>query len=160
MGFCACSRPFQNPWEDSKISTGSGVSVRLVSDLHNNYPHLSVFLLDIWSEPLGKLKTLTGSEVFPFPILNGSDRISRLKTFKFRIVIVWIWYKTNTKSTSGWNFRAFSTVLKRSWAGTKPRLGHQRRTLTGKGRKLMLKIKIRKIFEYILYKFGNNSTSG
>ena len=56
-------------------------------------------------------------------------------------------YKTGNNSTPGWNFLIFSTVLKRSWLGAKTRLWRRWWTVTGKGRKLRLKTKIRINFE-------------
>ena len=57
-------------------------------------------------------------------------------------------------------FEFCQRFLKRSWWGAQTRLWRQSRTPTGKGRKSRLKIEIRVIFENILYKYCNNSTSG
>ena len=90
---------------------------------------------------------------------TSKGRKLSLKT-KIQKIFELILYKTGNNSTSGWNFSIFSTVLKRAYTGAKTVLRHQRRTLTRKGRKLRWKTEIRVIFKYILYKTGNNSTSG
>ena len=69
-------KTFSESLRKLKLLTGSGVIAHYVSDLRNNYPHLNIFHLDVRSEPLEKLKTLTRIEVSPIPILNDPDRTS------------------------------------------------------------------------------------